>query len=119
MGSTAAQRPGAVAVVDSENRVAGIFTERDVLKKFALSGHDPSKIPVKDLMTTPVELARFSAGAGLLIHDSQYLDSEIPEKHGWGHSTIPQVLALGRTAEVRVGDADRRPPRHPRRHQPW
>ena len=28
---------GAVAVVDSEYRVAGIFTERDVLRKMALS----------------------------------------------------------------------------------
>ncbi len=32
---------GAVAVVDSEFRVAGIFTERDVLRKMALSRTDP------------------------------------------------------------------------------
>jgi predicted transcriptional regulator len=29
---------GAVAITDAEQRVAGIFTERDVLKKVALSG---------------------------------------------------------------------------------
>ena len=57
-------RVGAVAVVDSENRVAGIFTERDVLKKVALSGQDPKNILVKDVMTTPVELATMDTSPG-------------------------------------------------------
>jgi len=48
---------GGVAVVDAEHRVAGIFTERDVLRKLALSGLDPHKIPVRQLMTTPVDMA--------------------------------------------------------------
>jgi CBS domain-containing protein len=50
-------RVGAVAVLDSERRVAGIFTERDVLRRLALSGRDPEKTRVSDLMTTPVEMA--------------------------------------------------------------
>src|SRR5579872_4172323 len=48
---------GAVAVVDDAGRVAGIFTERDVLRKFSLSGRNPDITPVRELMTTPVELA--------------------------------------------------------------
>lgn len=48
---------GGVAVIDSEHRVAGIFTERDVLRKLALSGLDPHKVPVRELMTTPVDMA--------------------------------------------------------------
>lgn len=48
---------GAVVVVDSENVVAGIFTERDVLRRLALSGRDPEKTPIRDMMTTAVELA--------------------------------------------------------------
>jgi len=55
---------GAVAVVDSDYRVAGIFTERDVLRKMALSRMDPEATPVRDLMTTPVEMATRSTGAG-------------------------------------------------------
>jgi CBS domain-containing protein len=51
------QRVGAVGIVDSEGRIAGIFTERDVLRKLALSGRDPAKTPVREVMTTPVELA--------------------------------------------------------------
>ena len=50
------RRVGAVVVVDA-GRVVGIFTERDVLKKLALSGRDPEKAPVSELMTTPVETA--------------------------------------------------------------
>jgi CBS domain-containing protein len=63
------RRVGAVAVVDSENRVAGIFTERDVLKKFALSGKDPAKVPVKEMMTTPVELATLETSAGEALQE--------------------------------------------------
>src|SRR5438270_9621576 len=55
---------GAVAVVDAERRVAGIFTERDVLRKLSLSGRDPEKTPVCELMTTPVELATLDTGLG-------------------------------------------------------
>jgi CBS domain-containing protein len=55
---------GAVGVVDSQGRVAGIFTERDVLRKLSLSRLDPEETPVRDLMTTPVEMATQVTGPG-------------------------------------------------------
>ena len=55
---------GAVGVIDREGRVAGIFTERDVLRKLALSKLDPDTTPVRDLMTTPVEMATRETGPG-------------------------------------------------------
>lgn len=55
---------GAVSVVDSDRRVAGIFTERDVLQRVSLSGRDPAAIPVREVMTTPVEMATLNTGAG-------------------------------------------------------
>jgi CBS domain-containing protein len=48
---------GAVAVVDDQGIVAGMFTERDVLEKFALSGRDPGQTPVRELMSPMVEMA--------------------------------------------------------------
>src|SRR6516165_8342618 len=51
------QRVGAVGVVDREGRIAGIFTERDVLRKLSLSGRDPASTPVREVMTTAVEMA--------------------------------------------------------------
>lgn len=48
---------GAVAVVDDQGVVAGMFTERDVLAKFALSGRDPKETLVRELMSPMVEMA--------------------------------------------------------------
>ncbi len=48
---------GAVAVVDEQGVVAGMFTERDVLGKFALSGRNPKSTPVRELMSPMVEMA--------------------------------------------------------------
>lgn len=55
---------GAVGVIDSEGRVAGIFSERDVLRKLSLTGRNPEVTPVRELMTTPVELATISTRPG-------------------------------------------------------
>lgn len=46
-----ARHAGAVAVVDHENVVAGMFSERDVMKKFALSGRAPETTPVREFMS--------------------------------------------------------------------
>jgi CBS domain-containing protein len=59
-----ANHVGAVAVVDSEHRVAGIFTERDVLQKLSLSGSDPHTAALREFMTTPVEMATLETGPG-------------------------------------------------------
>jgi len=49
--------------------------------------------------STPEEQARFSAGTGMLITDAQLLPQDIPAKRGWGHSTLPEALQLGRAAQ--------------------
>ena len=48
---------GAVAVLDENTRVAGIFTERDVLRRLSISGRAPAETPIREVMTTPVEMA--------------------------------------------------------------
>jgi phosphoribosyl 1,2-cyclic phosphodiesterase len=45
-------------------------------------------------------LARFSAGAHVLIHDAQYDEHEMEDKRGWGHSSLQSVLELCHTAET-------------------
>ena len=44
------------------------------------------------------ELAAFCRGADVLIHDAQFLPEDMPQKHGWGHSVVDQVLELGAAA---------------------
>ncbi len=48
---------GAVTVIDENHRVAGIFTERDVLRQFSLGERDPRQVSIREVMTTPVEMA--------------------------------------------------------------
>jgi ribonuclease BN (tRNA processing enzyme) len=57
---------------------------------------DNELVPPAAGMVTPEELARFADDATLVIHDAQYLRSEMPIKKGWGHSAIDEVLELGR-----------------------
>ncbi len=59
---------------------------------------DNELAPPGPVTTTPAELARFAAGTNLLIHDAQYLPSDMPAKHGWGHSLVSEVLLLGKDA---------------------
>lgn len=44
----------------------------------------------------------FCRGADLLIHDAQYLDGEMEQKLGWGHSSISETLWLAEQADVKL-----------------
>lgn len=57
--------------------------------------------PPGPVQTSMDELARFSASVDVLIHDSQYVAADLPAKHGWGHSIVPDVLKLAKMAETR------------------
>ena len=58
------RRVGAVAVIDENRRVAGIFTERDVLLRVSLGERDMGKMSVREVMTAPVEMATQATTAG-------------------------------------------------------
>lgn len=55
---------GAVAVLDENQKVAGIFTERDVLRRLSASGRDPGQTAIREVMTTPVEMATLDTTPG-------------------------------------------------------
>jgi phosphoribosyl 1,2-cyclic phosphodiesterase len=44
---------------------------------------------------------KFCRHADLLIHDAQYIENDMPHKHGWGHSLASQACALAVAAEVK------------------
>jgi ribonuclease BN (tRNA processing enzyme) len=46
-------------------------------------------------------VARFAAGADLLICESQYTADEYRLKRGWGHSTFQDVLDLAAQAQAK------------------
>ena len=89
---------GAVAVVDSEYRVAGIFTERDVLRKMALSRLDPH--------TTPVEMATRATGPGealTIMLERHFRHLPVADDNG----KLLGILSIRNLLEWRVEDLGR------------
>jgi CBS domain-containing protein len=97
---------GAVGVVDSEYRVAGIFTERDVLRKMALSRLDPHTVSIRDLMTTPVEMATQQTGAGealAIMLERHFRHLPVADESG----KLLGILSIRNLLEWRVDDLSR------------
>jgi CBS domain-containing protein len=97
---------GAVAVVDGDFRVAGIFTERDVLRKTSLSRVDPETTPVRDLMTTPVEMATRHTGAGEALTtmlERHFRHLPVADENG----RLLGILSIRNLLEWRVDDLSR------------
>lgn len=44
-------RVGAILVLDDEERLAGIFTERDLMVRVVVPGRDPEAVRLEDVMT--------------------------------------------------------------------
>jgi CBS domain-containing protein len=94
---------GAVAVVDEHGIVAGMFTERDVLEKFALSGHDPKLTPVRHLMSPMVEMATEEttpAEALAVMLERHYRHMPVVDERG----KVLGILSIRHILEARVDD---------------
>jgi len=57
--------------------------------------------PPYEKATSFDEFAEFCRHTDVLIHDAQYLQSDMPTKHGWGHSLVSQACELAVAAEVK------------------
>ncbi len=56
---------GALPVLEGD-RLAGIFTERDVLKRVVANGRDPATTTVSEVMSSPVTIASLDAPLSVL-----------------------------------------------------
>jgi CBS domain-containing protein len=94
---------GAVAVVDEHGVVAGMFTERDVLAKFALSGRDAKTTPVRELMSPMVEMAteQTTLGEALAVMlERHYRHMPIVDEQG----KLLGICSIRNILEARVED---------------
>ncbi len=97
------RRVGAVAVIDADHHVAGIFTERDVLRKVALSGRDPKNIKVSEVMTGSVDMATTEtspAEALSAMVNAHFRHLPIVDKAG----KLLGVLSIRNLLQARVDD---------------
>lgn len=96
-----AHRVGAAAVVDEHGVVAGIFTERDVMTKVALSGRDPQLMPVRECMSTPVIMALEDispAEALTTMIDNQHRHMPIVDDNG----RLLRILSIRNLLEKKI-----------------
>ncbi len=94
---------GAVAVIDGERRIAGIFTERDVLQKLSLSRRDPADTAICEVMTTPVELATQSTTLGeamAAMVERHYRHLPIVDEDG----RLLGILSIRHILQARIDD---------------
>ena len=94
---------GAVAVIDEQGIVAGMFTERDILGKFALSGRDAKATPVRDLMSPMVEMATdetTAAEAFKVMLERHYRHLPVVDDHG----RVLGILSIRNILEARIDD---------------
>jgi CBS domain-containing protein len=94
---------GAVSVVDSDQRVAGIFTERDVLRKFSLGNRSLESISIRDAMTTPVELATPETSPGEALAtmiDRHFRHLPIADRNG----KLLGMLSIRNVLQWRIDD---------------
>ncbi len=77
----------------------GYRIEEDGATLAYLPDHEPAlgsrRFPEEPEWTSGFALA---AGAGLLVHDTQYTDEEYAQHVGWGHSSLRQALAFATAA---------------------
>ena len=94
---------GAVAVIDEQGVVAGMFTERDVLAKFALSGRDAAATPVRELMSPMVEMATAEttpAEAFRVMLERHYRHLPVVDEQG----KVLGILSIRNILEARIDD---------------
>jgi CBS domain-containing protein len=102
---------GAAAVVDENQIVAGIFTERDVLKKIALSGRDPKTIPIHEVMSAPVVMATKSTSiveALQVMIDQQKRHLPVVEENG----KLIGILSIRHVLERKVDELTKQLEQH-------
>ena len=94
---------GAVAVIDEQGIVAGMFTERDVLAKFALSGRHAKATPVRELMSPMVEMATdetTAAEAFKVMLERHYRHLPVVDARG----KVLGILSIRNILEARIDD---------------
>ena len=94
---------GAVAVIDEHGVVAGMFTERDVLAKFSLSGRKASETPVREMMSPMVEMATdetTAAEAFKVMLERHYRHLPIVDNLG----KVLGILSIRNILEARIDD---------------
>ena len=76
----ASRNIGAVCVLDGRDRLIGIFSERDLLKRVIVKGRNPAEVPISEVMSEPREV--------IACNDSPHEALERMERVGSRHLPV-------------------------------
>jgi CBS domain-containing protein len=98
---------GAVVILDEDGKLAGIFSERDVVGRVVIPGLDPATTPVSDVMTRKVATAR--AGMTMdqavgLMHHGRFRHLPLVKEDG----TVAGMISVRHLLRHRVDQLDLR-----------
>lgn len=85
---------GALVTVSREGRLAGIFSERDVLRRVVDQGRDPDRTRVTEVMTTPV----VTIAPAMPVDDAMQMMTRERVRH------LPVVLRGELIGMISIGD---------------
>lgn len=104
-GLLAANKIGGVVVVDAKGGLAGIFTERDVVKALAGEGVDAFSRPVSGYMTRSVEtVTREATVASVMARMTAGRFRHIPVVE---EGRLIGVISIGDVVKHRIAEAER------------
>ncbi|GAB4176476.1 MAG: CBS domain-containing protein [Rhodocyclaceae bacterium] len=101
----AANDVGAVLVTDDAGKIAGIFTERDCLRKITHPGLDPKTTPLRQVMTDRVRYAKpeYTVGQCLALMTERFF-RHLPvlddEQHVLG------IVSIGDLVKAKVAEQE-------------
>ncbi|OHE76249.1 MAG: hypothetical protein A3F67_11615 [Verrucomicrobia bacterium RIFCSPHIGHO2_12_FULL_41_10] len=90
------------------NETIGYVTDHEFLKGYFGPFHE---IP-PSLLAKEEKVISFFRGVDLLIHEAQFSAQEYQEKKGWGHSSLSNVLALIKAAQIKKWFVVHHDPKH-------
>ena len=71
---------GAVCVLDADDRLIGIFSERDLLQRVIVKQRDPAAVPIREVMSEP--------RATISCNDTPHQALELMERVGSRHLPV-------------------------------
>jgi len=98
------ERIGAVVVVDARHAVAGVFSERDVVRALSEAGHEALDRPIRDFMSVDVVTCRMSDTIDMLM--SSMTGRRIRHLPVVEEGRLCGIVSIGDVVKRRIADAE-------------
>ena len=86
---------GAVPILDDDNTLQGVVSERDIVRKCVKNGRDPDLVAASDIMTTEIITIDLKTSAEIAIKImGENNIRHLPVAVSYTHLTLPTILLV-------------------------